>query len=267
MLQEPATSPYDLQFNFLGFQVRIAWGFWVAAAILGWTTSDYIDRLSGNGMDSPGAPLLLVIWIAALLVSILVHELGHSLAMRYYGMHSRIVLYHFGGLAIPDSFGRWNGARQRNIGPREQVIISAAGPFLQMLLGILFLGISISAGVRTLEVYDVDYWLGTSFVEKTTAPSSAVLLMFFHGMIWPSIYWAIFNLAPILPLDGGQIMRGALLLSRNSQPVRTAHMVSVVAGAIIGLWFLSSDQPFAGIMFLIFAASNWQAMQGGYGSY
>jgi stage IV sporulation protein FB len=269
MLQEPATSPYDLQFNFLGFQVRITWGFWIVAAVLGWTTSDLVDRMALNRinnveMDSPGAPILLCIWIVALFISILVHELGHSLAMRYYGMNSRIVLYHFGGMAIPDSFGSWRGARLRNLGPREQVVISAAGPVLQILLGITFLAIAVGLGLRTLETNEVDYWFGTSLKKTNQVPSSAVVLMFFHGMVWPSIYWAIFNLAPILPLDGGHIMRGALFLSKNQQPARTAHMVSVVAGAVIGLWFLSAQQPFAGIMFLVFAASNWQAMQGVY---
>ena len=45
----------------------------------------------------------LLSWISVMFVSILVHELGHSLVMRYFGQSSHIVLYMLGGLAIPDS--------------------------------------------------------------------------------------------------------------------------------------------------------------------
>ncbi len=55
--------------------------------------------------SNPGQGILLLMWIAAVFVSILIHELGHALAMRRYGISSYIVLYHFGGLAIPDRGG------------------------------------------------------------------------------------------------------------------------------------------------------------------
>ena len=94
MLRDPEPSAYDLNFSFLGFPVRVAWTFWLTAAILGWGISDGIDRVAGRvEMDSPGAAVLLLVWAAGIFISILVHELGHSLAMRYYGISSRIVLY------------------------------------------------------------------------------------------------------------------------------------------------------------------------------
>ncbi|MEZ6077082.1 MAG: hypothetical protein R3C56_15865 [Pirellulaceae bacterium] len=45
--------------------------------------------------DSPGVPVLLLVWIAALWLSILIHELGHAFVMRFYGIRSRIVLLSF----------------------------------------------------------------------------------------------------------------------------------------------------------------------------
>ncbi len=233
----------------------------IAAQVIDGLYSDSLE------MDSPGAPMLLVVWIAALFLSILIHELGHSLAMRYYGLESRIVLYHFGGLAIPDSFGRWSGARAPRIGAREQIVISAAGPFVQLLFGLAVWCLGLVWGIHMLETDDFNRLFGAQFGADATYPGSAVVFMAFHAFIWPSVYWAILNLAPILPLDGGQIMRGTLMLTRVDQPVRMAHMVSAVAGGLIGVWFLTSQQPFAGIMFLMFAANNWQAMQSGIGSY
>ena len=262
MLNEPASSPYDLSFSFLGFPVRVAWGFWVVAAILGWSWSQSVDAAAVLfQIDSPGPAVLLVVWIGCVFVSILIHELGHALAMRYYGLHSRIVLYHFGGLAISDSFGSWNGARSGRVEPREQIVISLAGPVAQLLLALSVWILGISLGVYMDETRLVNRLLGTH-LGATELPSSIAIYAVFSGLLMPSFYWAILNLAPILPLDGGQILHNALYVARNDRPTYTAHLVSVVTGAAIGLWSLSSNQ-FGGFMFLALAASNWQAMQYG----
>jgi stage IV sporulation protein FB len=263
MLQEPGSSQYDLQFSFLGFPVRITWGFWVVAAVLGWSWSVSLDDGSqAMGLDTPGAPMLLVIWTAALLLSILVHELGHALAMRMYGMRSRIVLYHFGGLAISDSFGAWDGARQRRVGPREQIVISIAGPAMQLGLALVVWLIGLQLQVP-MNINDwLGRWLGIELGAQELG-SSIVLYALLDAILFPSTAWAILNLAPILPLDGGQIMRSGLMLSRVADPMRIAHTVSIGAGALLGLYFIQSGEPF-GVMFLLLAANNWQSMQ--YGS-
>ena len=82
------------------------------------------------------------------------------------------------------------------------------------------------------------------------------------AILFPSTAWAILNLAPILPLDGGQIMRSGLMLSQVADPMRITYTVSIGVGALIGLYFIQSGQPF-GVMFLLLAANNWQAMQHG----
>ncbi len=266
MLNEPGVSQYDLQFHLFGFPIRIAWGFWIVAAILGWSWSGSLDSLGAIAeYDSPGAPVFLLIWISALLVSISVHELGHSIAMRYYGIGSRIVLYHFGGLAIPDSFGAWNGARQRRVGPREQIVISAAGPVFQLLLALLVWGIGLSVGMPMELNGWINNALGTE-IGATTLPNSLITYGMFDAILYPSTAWAILNLVPILPLDGGQILRSTLLLFNVRDAVRIAQGVSIVAGGLIGLYFIQNSQPF-GVMFLFMAASNWQAMQMGSGGY
>lgn len=266
MLQEPGTSPYDLHFRFLGFPVRVAWGFWIVAAVIGWGWSQGVDNLAVRlDLDSPGAPVLLAIWIAAMFLSILIHELGHTLAMRYYGTDSRIVLYHFGGLAIPDSFGSWNAARQRRIGPREQIVISAAGPAMQLGLAAVVWLAGLAIGIP-MDTNDTIKWLTGISLGTNQFGGSIVLYAVFGAILMPSTWWAILNLAPILPLDGGQILRNALYFSSTQQPTRTAQMVSVAAGGLIGIYFLQTS-PMMGIMFLLFAVSNWQAMQYGAGGY
>ena len=260
MLYEPPTSAYDINFELFGYRVRIFWAFWLMALLLGWGWSQDVNDVAGIvGMDSPGAPVLLVIWVLAVFISILVHELGHSLAFSYYGVDSHIVLYHFGGLAIPGSFSSWNAARQRHIGPHEQIVISAAGPIFQLLLalGVWILGFSF--GIR-MEL--IGYQLGPG-----EFPGSAAVYAIFNALLFPSVFWALLNLAPILPLDGGQIMRNVLLLTNVRNPNQAASIASIVTGILLGLFFLQSGQPFAGIMFFMFAASNWQSMQYGSGGF
>ena len=82
----------------------------------------FMALLFGAGLGSITQTL---VWIVIVFISILVHELGHTFAMRRYGQDAMIVLYLGGGLAIPTS-GRWGyNSRTAN----EQIIISLAGPF------------------------------------------------------------------------------------------------------------------------------------------
>src|SRR5438132_973156 len=128
LLAEPPRTPFDLNFQVLGFPVRVHPLFWLVGLLLG---------LGGGGED---AGIRLVIWFAALFVSILIHELGHALMIRRFGRDAYIVLYAMGGLAIEgrprdfSPFGSpWSIDSASSFQPRprssnEQILISAAGP-------------------------------------------------------------------------------------------------------------------------------------------
>ena len=79
MLAEPNRTPYDLNFRLFGFPVRIHPLFWLGAVLLGGWTFDL-------GLE------YAAIWVAVVFVSILVHELGHAIAFRTFGVDSHIVL-------------------------------------------------------------------------------------------------------------------------------------------------------------------------------
>ncbi len=114
MLQEPYLSQYDLQFKLLGFPVPHRVGLLGLGGSACFESVSSIDSIYyDRGWSTPGTFALLVIHALALCLSILIHELGHTLLFRHYGMDSRIVLYHFGGLAILDRFTDWNAARRR----------------------------------------------------------------------------------------------------------------------------------------------------------
>ena len=132
LLNEPGRTSYDINFNLMGFPVRVHPAFFIMPLILG----------GGFLRNSPiNAGVMLIVLVAVFFVSILVHELGHALAFRYYGQGSRIVLYWMGGLAIPENYGR---VGNRNDASRSipRIIISAAGPIFGFLLAALLIGMS-----------------------------------------------------------------------------------------------------------------------------
>ena len=164
MLAEPPRTPYDLNFRLFGFPVRVHPLFWLAAALLG-----------ANALDA-GIQYLLI-WIAVVFVSILVHELGHALAFRRFGSGSHIVLWMFGGLAVPYA----------SVGQRwKQIVVSLAGP----VAGFILCGL----------VY------GSHKLWHWGARENGLPVFYLYSALFSvNLIWGIFNLLPVLPLDGGHV--------------------------------------------------------------
>lgn len=256
MLAEPQPTPYDFHFVCLGFPVRITPFFWVAAAVLGW---DYARVLGDQPIaDNPGQAAILGMWITAVLVSILVHELGHTLAMRYYGLSSSIVLYHFGGLAIPGVGGSW-GRIARLHRREDQLLISAAGPAAQIALALVILGAIHLAGYRPIfAIWPLNYVLPES--NQPTIPSFG-LALWADCLISPSISWALLNLLPIYPLDGGQIARELFTRFGSRQAVRDSLSLSLVTAIGMAVYSYSTGQSFLAMFFISMAFSSYQLLQ------
>lgn len=123
-------------------------------------------------LDGTGSWHLALLWAPVLFFSVLAHELGHAAAYGVLGKGpSLVILGQMGGLT-------YNDAPRK---PWEQFIISVAGPLLSFVL----------AGVC---------WLLGSIAALQSDPMMSVLL---PQMVWANIVWGFFNLAPIVPLDGG----------------------------------------------------------------
>jgi Zn-dependent protease len=168
MLLEPGPSPYDLNFRLFGTPVRVAPWFWLVSAIFGWK---FAERL---GLAYLG------LWIACAFFSILLHEFGHVWAGRAFGSDGSIVLYSFGGLAIGS-----NDVRQR----WERIVVSLAGPGIQLALyGALKLA---------------EYRMG----EKGFDDLPPALQITLGMLMWINLFWPLFNLMPVWPLDGGMVTR------------------------------------------------------------
>lgn len=259
MLSEPARSPYDWQFFFLGFPVRVSWLFWLISAAFGYDWARGLhEAYYRHQLETPGMFVLLLIWVGVCFVSILIHELGHSLAKRWYGISSYIVLYHFGGLSITDGPGSWR--RPNRTGHWDQVVISAAGPAFQMAFGVLVAAIAIALGLTLGTASSLlSGWIP---IPEGEAPNNAALMALIDSSVYTSIFWALLNLLPVLPLDGGRIAQGLIGQFQNSSGFQEATILSIVVSALVALYGFRHEQPALGMMFSVFAILNVQTLQG-----
>lgn len=139
--------------------------------------------------------LRVLFLIAAIFLCVTLHEIGHTIAARLYGIEvSSIVLWPLGGFA---NLSR----RPEKVLP--DLIISAAGPLTNLLI-FIFLGL-ITAALRILEV-------SMAFPRVSRLLWSMEAFPFLFGLTIANLSLAVFNLVPVYPLDGGQIARGLLKL-------------------------------------------------------
>ncbi|TWU20460.1 Peptidase family M50 [Novipirellula galeiformis] len=264
MLQDPPVSDYDLHFELFGFRVRIAWSFWLGALIFGFYLVRAVDdRFIASGDGSPGKLALLILWALCMLVSILIHELGHAFAFRQFGIQSSIVLYHFGGLAIPSStFGTGRGSGQLN--EKQDLWVALAGPLAQIVSAMLLVGVFVVSGFRVEALAWIDSVVplgltkipGVMEGDPITSSGLYALVLFYT---FPSVLWALLNLVPVWPLDGGRIMNSLVLLNGGRR--EQALWISVFAAGLLTLYAFNHRQTFMGILFLSLAFSNYQMLQ------
>ena len=241
LFSEPPRSQVDVDFSIFGFPVRVSVWFWVVMAALGWEHT-LIGQTSADRIK------LMLSWILAAFLSILIHELGHAFMSRRFGMTSRIVLHHAGGVAIS------SGTRN----PREQIAISLAGPFAQLAAAfVLMLFIAVSGA----QIPVPGFVANLLFLPIDQPPIQNEMARWFAiDFLLVSIFWAVFNLFPIHPLDGGQISRQLFIMFDRSTPIRNSLILSIITCAILALLNRGSLMM---MMFIYFGILNYLEMQGG----
>jgi len=247
LFQEPPPTRYDLRFTVAGIPVRVHPLFWLITLLL---------VFSGN-------LLLLPLWVLVIFVSILVHELGHAFAFRRFGQPSRIVLHFAGGLTIPESVSWGSGWASVALSPWQNIFISLAGPGAGFLLaGLIILIISIVGGaVHTTWLFgfiplpvNAELPFGGQYVS-----AFATLLL------WVNVFWGLFNLVPVQPLDGGNVARNLLIQYDPLDGLRKSLWLSAITGALLALvGLLAFRSLYMALLFGFLAFQSYQAIQGSY---
>ncbi|TDE09540.1 CBS domain-containing protein [Jiangella asiatica] len=185
--------------------------FIVAAVITYWgepLVTDYLPDL-GNG-----AYVVAFGFAVLLYLSVLVHEFGHALTARAFGLPVRGITLHF--------LGGYTEIERESPTPGRDLVVSAAGPILSLALGGL--------GLLATEAVDGD-----------------VLRFLVWELAVANVVVGVFNLLPALPLDGGHMLRAAVWRfggDENRGTVVAARAGQVLAGLVLVMPFvLSGGRP------------------------
>ena len=186
----------------------------------------------GGGLHAANSTdiLLVLVFVFAGFLSIMIHELGHALTIRKYGLPAAITLRAFGGYASfpADKLDR-----------KQSFVVTAAGPALQFVFGVLLIVLAPSISI----------------------PEGSLFLPFLRDLIWVSIAWSILNCLPVYPMDGGQMM--AAILGPKKQ--HNVHLISSIVAVIIGIaGYLYLGTILLPIFMALFAWQNWQSYQASY---
>ena len=257
---EPPHTQYDLHFVVAGIRVRVHPLFWLVSLLLG-----------VGPWNEPNPPKEILLWVVAVFVSIVVHELGHALAFRFYRQHARIVLYSFGGLAIADhqepfgGYGDYASSYREERGPGAKIMISFAGP----LAGFLFAALVLLAIRLSGHEFAVVFGGPTLFAIPFELYESENLNTILRDLLFVNVFWGLVNLLPVFPLDGGQISRELLTNYNPREGLRQSLLLSIFAAVGIALWALVRlEDKLMAIFFAYLAYVSYQVLQqisSGYG--
>lgn len=169
--------------------------------------------------QSVGAALAGMGLILGVFLCVVLHELGHALTARRFGVGTRsITLYPIGGLArlerIPSE-------------PMKEFWIALGGPIVNLVIA------AVLAAVL--------FVLGGSFAPGVLeSPGTHTLA----SLMWINLVLAGFNLLPAFPMDGGRVLRSVLAMRQDyAQATQTAANVGQMMAILFGLFGLISFNP------------------------
>jgi Zn-dependent protease/CBS domain-containing protein len=191
-------------FKVFGFEVKIDISWIFLAALITWSLAsglfpEYYKNL----------PRAAYWWMGAagaigLFISIVAHELTHSLVARYYGISMKgITLFIFGGVAQMEDDPP---------NPKAEFMMAIVGPLSSSLIGLIS-------------------FLLCSFGEKNGWPVTVTGVLAY--LAWLNIILAVFNLIPAFPLDGGRVLRSALWSWKKD--IRWATGIAAQIGSGFGI--------------------------------
>jgi Zn-dependent protease/CBS domain-containing protein len=160
-----------------GIEVRLNWSLIAVFALIAWSLTEGVFPSQNPGLSHGTYVAMGIVAAVLFLVSILLHELGHSLVARREGIEvDSITLWLFGG--VSQFKGRYKS-------PGDEFRVAFTGPLVSVVLGVLFVLIALANVPSSVD--GVAAWLG-----------------------YINLILAVFNLLPASPLDGGRVLHSAL---------------------------------------------------------
>ncbi len=187
--------------SFAGIGVYLHWTF---ALLIGWIFLAHLGAGETTGQAVAGVGFVL-----ALFVCVVLHEFGHALTARRYGVGTRdITLFPIGGVArlerIPEK-------------PMQEFWVAIAGPAVNAAIAAFIFLILMLLG-RSHEVWEIEGIDGG----------------FLPQLLWVNLFIGSFNLLPAFPMDGGRILRSLLAIRMGR---RRATAIAANVGQAMAILF------------------------------
>lgn len=166
-----------------------------------------------------------LVWVGIIFVSVLFHEFGHALTAVLFRQKTRIQLVAMGGLT---SFE----------GPKlkfwQQFLITFNGPLFGFFL----------------------FLIATALLKL---PFPIVFLQILKMTQYANLFWTVVNLLPVLPLDGGQLLRIVLEAAFGVQGFKASLLIGSILSGLFSLYFFLVQAYLVGAFFFLFAFQSFES--------
>ncbi len=165
---------------------------------------------SAWGRGGPGAAIDSTLFIVLLFACVVLHEFGHILAARRYGIQAQeVTLLPIGGVA---------SLQRLPADPRQELVVALAGPAVNLVIALVLIAALGAFHTRDLDIDDIRLSLAGRLAAA-------------------NLFLALFNLIPAFPMDGGRVLHA--LLAMRMAPQRATDIAARIGQAFaIGLGFL-----------------------------
>ena len=199
--------------RFFEIPVRLHWSFFLLLGYVAFTSQQQGDSWTDTGWS--------FLFVLAIFACVVLHEYGHALMARYYGVDTKdIILSPIGGIARLYRFPEK---------PVQELMVAIAGPLVNVgIAGVLG---SFTWWTSQRELHQL-FRLFTGGTLLPGEEASSFLPYFIPALFLLNIALALFNLLPAFPMDGGRILR-ALLAFRFSR-LKATRIASRI-GQVIAL--------------------------------
>jgi stage IV sporulation protein FB len=167
-----------------------------------------------------------LLWIIVIFLSIIVHEMGHALFFRLFGLNVHVELTLFGGVTYP------KGGR---LSLPKEFITTLAGP-----------------------VFGFGLFILASLLLASHSVTDPTILYLLNITRLINLIWTVLNLVPVLPLDGGQLLRIVFEFFGGYEARQKAFVASMCIAFLAGLVFIFMQLYIISVLFFMFAFQNYE---------
>lgn len=222
-----------LRFRAFGFPIHIHFSFLLLLVLF---------------IDSGFSAIAIALWTAAILLSVVLHELGHAATVRRLGGHVEgINIYALGGATL------W---RDHGTGLQgwKHFLIAAAGSGAGLFAGMaIYLFVRIGGMGEAARIIVESPWR----VHLLSADFNGEHFVFFVGaFVWVSVVWGLFNWIPIGGLDGSKMLRVVLLKILGPSGDLHSRIIGMAVGAVAAVWLWQRGARLGAMLVLVFSVSD-----------